>query len=146
MEASGYITFPIMLQPPAKSNIASTAKNYTESNGMSDLQMLGYALSKSCQASQLLGIGEWAGPAQSKLLYTVVRDKVPVVHLKHILRKSLCIIPASGRGKSICGTAFTQGHGCTSWVMWKNGEVDCVPQRELILDENTKLIKLYSVN
>lgn len=106
--------------------------------------MLGYALNKCCWVSQLLGTGQQAGPAQSKLVYTIVRDKVPIVHLEIILRKPLWVIPDSGRGKCICGTAFNQGW--TSQVVQKDEEVHCVPQRDLILDENSKLITVYSVN
>ncbi|KAK4807118.1 hypothetical protein QYF61_018459 [Mycteria americana] len=74
-----------------------------------------------------------AGPAQSKLLRTVEGDKVPVVHIKNVLGKTVWVTPASGKGKPNRGIAFAQGPGCTWWVMRKDGEVRCVPQGDLIL-------------
>lgn len=68
------------------------------------------------------------------------------MHLENILRKPVWVIPDSSRGKSFCGTAFTQGHGWTAWIMKKDEEIHCIPQRDLTLDENNKLITLYSVN
>ena len=53
------------------------------------------------------------GPAQSSSLHTVKRDKVPVVHLKNMLGKTVWVLPASGKGKPLRGTAFAQGPGCT---------------------------------
>ncbi|KAK4806485.1 hypothetical protein QYF61_013978 [Mycteria americana] len=73
------------------------------------------------------------GPAQSKLLRTVEGDKVPVVHIKNMLGKTVWVTPASGKGKPIRGIAFAQGPGCTWWVMREDGEVRCVPQGDLIL-------------
>lgn len=78
------------------------------------------------------------GPAQSKLLHTVEGDKVPVVHIKNMLVKTVWVIPASGKGKYIHGIAFAQGPMGTWWVMWEDGEVWCVPQGVLILDENNE--------
>jgi len=40
-----------------------------------------------------------------------------------MLGKTVQIIPATGKGKSIHGTAFAQGPGCTWWVMWKDREI-----------------------
>ncbi|KAK4819555.1 hypothetical protein QYF61_007066 [Mycteria americana] len=80
-----------------------------------------------------------AGPAQSKLLRTVEGDKVPVVHIKNMLGKTVWVTPASGKGKPIRGIAFPQGPGCTWWVMREDGEVRCVPQGDLIL-EQTRLV------
>ncbi|RMB91849.1 hypothetical protein DUI87_31777 [Hirundo rustica rustica] len=54
-----------------------------------------------------------AGPAQSEPLHTVDGDKVPVVHMKGILGKTVQINPASGRGRPIRGIVFTQGSGST---------------------------------
>ena len=79
-----------------------------------------------------------AGPAQSKLLRTVEGDKVSVVHIKNMLGKTVWVTPASGKGKPIRGIAFAQGPGCTWWVMRKDGEVQCVPQGDLILGENSQ--------
>uniref|UniRef100_A0A8B9QXY9 Uncharacterized protein n=1 Tax=Anas platyrhynchos TaxID=8839 RepID=A0A8B9QXY9_ANAPL len=78
-----------------------------------------------------------AGPAQSNLLRTVDGDKVPVVHVKNMLGKTVWATPASGKGKPIPGIVFAQGPGYTWWVMQKNGEVRCVPQGDLILGENS---------
>ncbi|XP_071886669.1 uncharacterized protein [Anas platyrhynchos] len=61
-----------------------------------------------------------AGPAQSNLLRTVDGDKVPVVHVRNMLGKTVWATPASGKGKPIRGIAFAQGPGYTWWVMQKN--------------------------
>ncbi|KAK4807213.1 hypothetical protein QYF61_024333 [Mycteria americana] len=61
-----------------------------------------------------------AGPAQSKLLRTVEGDKVPVVHIRNMLGKTVWVTPASGKGKPIRGIAFAQGPGCTWWVSIAN--------------------------
>ncbi|RMC16227.1 hypothetical protein DUI87_08442 [Hirundo rustica rustica] len=77
-----------------------------------------------------------AGPAQSEPLHTVDGDKVPVVHMKGILGKTVWINPTSGKGRPISGLVFAQGPGSTWWVMQKDGETRCVPQGDLILSEN----------
>ncbi|RMC20649.1 hypothetical protein DUI87_01501 [Hirundo rustica rustica] len=77
-----------------------------------------------------------AGPAQSEPLHTVDGDKVPVVHMKGILGKTVWINPTSGKGRPIRGIVFAQGPGSTWWVMQKDGESHCVPQGDLILNEN----------
>ena len=46
-----------------------------------------------------------AGPAQSEPLCTVEGDKVPVVHVKNMLGKTVWVIPASNKGKPIRGCA-----------------------------------------
>jgi len=51
------------------------------------------------------------GPSSS--LHTVKGDKVPVVHVKNMLGKVVWVFPASGMGKPLCGTVFTQGPGST---------------------------------
>ena len=79
-----------------------------------------------------------AGPAQSELLRTVEGDKIPVGHIKSMLGKTVWVIPASSKGKPICGIVFAQGPGCIWWVMQKDGEVQCVPQGDLILGENSQ--------
>ncbi len=79
-----------------------------------------------------------AGPAQSELLHTVDGDKVPVVHVRNMLGKTVWVIPPLGKGKPIRGIAFAQGPGCTWWVMREDGEVRCVPQGDLILGENSQ--------
>ncbi|XP_029815793.1 uncharacterized protein LOC115307487 [Manacus vitellinus] len=77
-----------------------------------------------------------AGPAQSELLHTVDGDKVPVVHMRGMLGKTVWISPTSSKGKPIRGIVFAQGPGSTWWVMQKDGETRCVPQGDLILSEN----------
>jgi len=70
-----------------------------------------------------------AGPAQSKHPCPVEGDKVPVVHMRNMLGKTLWLSPASGKAKLIRGIAFcsrtwvylvgdVEGWGslmCTSW-------------------------------
>ncbi|KAM6335132.1 uncharacterized protein FN964_013470 isoform 2-T2 [Alca torda] len=80
-----------------------------------------------------------AGPAQSDLLHNIEGDKVPVVHERNMLGKAVWVSPTAGKGKPIRGTVFAQGPGCTWWVMMENGEVQCVPQGNLTLGENTQL-------
>nr|XP_031363461.1 uncharacterized protein K02A2.6-like [Lonchura striata domestica] len=77
-----------------------------------------------------------AGAAQSEPLHTVDGDKVPVVHIKGILGKTVWINPTSGKDKPICGIVFAQGPGYTWWVMQKDEETRCVPQGKLVLSEN----------
>jgi len=68
------------------------------------------------------GFTNQAGPAQSKLPCPVEGDTFPVEHLWNILGKTVSVGPALGKGKSVHGTAFAQGPGCTWWVMQKDGE------------------------
>ena len=44
------------------------------------------------------------------------------------------------------GITFAPGPGCTWWVMQKDEEVQCVPQGDLFLGENSQQIELYDVN
>ncbi|RMC18991.1 hypothetical protein DUI87_03590 [Hirundo rustica rustica] len=60
-----------------------------------------------------------AGPAQSEPLHTVDGDKVPVVHVKGILGKTVWINPTSGKGRPIHGIVFAQGPASTWWVISK---------------------------
>jgi len=53
------------------------------------------------------------------------------------------VSPASNKGQPLCRIAFAQGSRC---MMWKDEEVQCAPQGELVLCENNQLIKLYDVN
>ncbi|RMC05639.1 hypothetical protein DUI87_17724 [Hirundo rustica rustica] len=76
------------------------------------------------------------GPAQSEPLHTVDGDKVPVVHMKGILGKTVWINPTSGKGRPIHGIVSAQGPGSTWLVMQKDGEACCVPQGDVILGEN----------
>jgi len=64
-----------------------------------------------------------AGPAQSKPQHPIEGDKVPVLHMRNMLGKTVWVSPASGKGKPVRGIAFAQGPGCTWWVMQKDGEV-----------------------
>ena len=95
-------------------------------------------LAKATWSVSTRGSANQAGPAQSNLLRTVEGDKVPVVYVKNMLGKTVWVSPASGKGKPIRGIAFAQGPGSTWWVMRKDGEVQCVPQRDLILGENSQ--------
>ncbi|GAB0188949.1 hypothetical protein GRJ2_001360200 [Grus japonensis] len=95
-------------------------------------------LAKATWLVNTRGSANRAGPAQSKLPHPVEGDKVPVVRMKNMLGKTVWVISASGKGKPICGIAFAQGPGCTWWVMRKDGEVQCVPQGDLILGENSQ--------
>ncbi|KAK4819224.1 hypothetical protein QYF61_027054 [Mycteria americana] len=79
-------------------------------------------LAKATWLVSTRGSANRAGPAQSKLLRTVKGDKVPVVHIKSMLGKTVWVIPALGKGKPIRGTAFAQRPGCTWWVMREGGE------------------------
>ena len=73
------------------------------------------------------------GPAKS--LHTVKGDKVPVIHVKNMLGKAVWVLPFSGKDKPLRGTVFAQGPGSTWWVMQKDGDVQCVPQGNLMLGE-----------
>ena len=75
------------------------------------------------------------GPTQSSSLHTVEGDKVPVVHVKNMLGKAVWVIPASEKDKPLRGTVFAQGPGSTWWVMQENGDVQSVPQGNLMLRE-----------
>ena len=83
---------------------------------------------------------------KSKCPRAVAGDKVPAVHLKNMLGQPVWVSPATGKGQPSCGIAFAQGPGCIWWVMWQDGEVQCVPQRNVILGENSQQFKLYDVN
>jgi len=75
------------------------------------------------------------GPTQSSSLHTVEGDKVPVIHVKNMLGKAVWVIPASEKDKPLRGTVFAQGPGSTWWVMQENGDVQSVPQGNLMLRE-----------
>ncbi|RMB88620.1 hypothetical protein DUI87_35008 [Hirundo rustica rustica] len=74
-----------------------------------------------------------AGPAQAEPLHTIDGDKVPVVHARGLLGKTVWIKSASSSDKPICGVVFAQGPGCTWWIMQKDGTTRCVPQGDLIV-------------
>lgn len=95
----------------------------------------------SAKATLLLntrGSANQASLSQSKLLHSIEGDKVPVAHIKNRLGKSVCVIPASDKSKSICGSAFAQGSGRIWWVIQEDGEVHCVPQGDFILGKNSQ--------
>jgi len=94
-------------------------------------------LAKATWLLNTRGSTNQAGPAQSKHQRPVEGDKVPVVHMRNMLGKTVWVSPASGKGKPIRGIAFAQGPGCTWWVMPKDGEVRYVPHGDLILGENS---------
>ncbi|RMC12504.1 hypothetical protein DUI87_10022 [Hirundo rustica rustica] len=73
-----------------------------------------------------------AGPAQSEPLGTRDGDKVPVVHTRGMLRKTVWINSASSKDNPAPGVVFAQGPGCTWWVMQKDGETRCIPQGDLV--------------
>ena len=77
-------------------------------------------------------------PAQSKLPCPVEGEKVPLVHMRNMLGKTVWVSPASGKGRPVHGIAFAQGPGCIWWVMRKDGEVQCVPHGDLILGEHSQ--------
>ncbi|RMB93525.1 hypothetical protein DUI87_30223 [Hirundo rustica rustica] len=73
-----------------------------------------------------------AGPAQSEPLGTRDRDKVPVVHMRGMLGKTVWINSASSKDNPAPGVVFAQGPGCTWWVMQKDGKTRCIPQGDLV--------------
>lgn len=73
-----------------------------------------------------------------KFLCSVEGDEFPVVHTETMLGKRVWVIPGPGKGKHICGIAFTQGPRCTLWIMLEDGKVLGVPQGDLILCENSQ--------
>lgn len=74
------------------------------------------------------------GLVQSKFLWTVERNKILVVHIKNMLEEAVYIIPASGKGKPICGMVLLVKHwGAALWTIQDNGEVQGMPQVDLIL-------------
>ncbi|RMC01124.1 hypothetical protein DUI87_22390 [Hirundo rustica rustica] len=62
-----------------------------------------------------------AGPAQAEPLHKIDGDKVPVVHARGLLGKTVWIKSASSSDKPIRGVVFAQGPGCTWWIMQKDG-------------------------
>lgn len=63
-----------------------------------------------------------------------------------MLGKTVWVIPASVKGKPICVISFSQAPVRTWWVMREDGEVQRVPQRDLIWGEGSQLINLYSID
>lgn len=63
------------------------------------------------------GSASQTGPAQSKQLCAVEREKVIVVHVKSMLEKTDWVILELDKDKPICRIAFDQEPGCRWWVM-----------------------------
>ena len=103
-------------------------------------------LAKATWLVNMRGSANRAGPAQSEILHTVEGDRVPVVHVKNMLGKTVWVLPASSKGKPIHGIAFARGPGCTCWVMGEDGEIQCVPQGDLILGENSQGTEWHNAN
>lgn len=76
-------------------------------------------------------------PNQTFYLH-VEGNKFPVEHIKNILGKTVWVIPASGKGKTICEISLPQAPICTWWGMWEDGEVQYLPQRDLIVGEDSQ--------
>lgn len=79
------------------------------------------------------GSDNHTGPAEIKPLYTVGGDKVLTVHMGSPgkwLGRAVWVAPTLGKNKPICVIVFTKG-----WVMQKDGDIRCVPRRDLILGE-----------
>jgi len=74
-------------------------------------------LAKATWLVNTRGSTNWAGPAQLKPQCPVERDKVPVVHMRNMLRKTVWVSPTLGKGTPFCVIVFAQGTGCTWWVM-----------------------------
>lgn len=70
-------------------------------------------LAKAIWLVNTRGSTNQAGPAHSESLCTEDIDKVPVVHMRGMLGKTVCINPTSSKGKLICGIVFSQGPGYT---------------------------------
>lgn len=83
--------------------------------------------------------------AQTKLLHTVATDKDPIVHVGKWLGKAAWAAPPLGKAKPIPGIAFHQWLRCIWWKMQKDGEIQCVPQGDLILRENNLWFELYVI-
>ncbi|RMC21621.1 hypothetical protein DUI87_02488 [Hirundo rustica rustica] len=77
-----------------------------------------------------------AGPAQSEPLHTVDGDKVPVVHMKGILGKTVWINPTSSKGRPIRGIVFAQGPGSTCY----RGQISVHAPSHKLLNEEFHLI------
>ncbi|RMC20297.1 hypothetical protein DUI87_01144 [Hirundo rustica rustica] len=90
-------------------------------------------LAKATWLVNTRGSTNQAGPAQSEPLHTVDGEKVPVVHVRGLLGKTVWINSASSTEDPIRGIVFAQGPGCTWWVMQKDGTTRCVPQGDLIV-------------
>ncbi|RMB89488.1 hypothetical protein DUI87_34126 [Hirundo rustica rustica] len=81
-----------------------------------------------------------AGPAQSESLHTVDGEKVPVVHVRGLLGKTVWINSASSTEDPIRGIVFAQGPGCTCTVK------DVEPENQDEEPGNKLLASQQSVN
>ena len=85
---TGCITAPFIPQPLGKLNDTMDVKNYTESNGCWDIQVLGYTAAATWLINAR-GPASRPGPAQSKPVRTVEGDKIAVVRIKNLLGKTV---------------------------------------------------------
>ncbi|KAJ7427642.1 hypothetical protein WISP_05259 [Willisornis vidua] len=92
-------------------------------------------LAKATSSVNTRGSVNRAGPAQTESFHMVDGDKVPAIHLRGMLGKSVWTSP-SGQNKPIRGIVFARRSGNTWWVMRKDGEIQCVPQGNLALGKN----------
>jgi len=91
--------------------IQRTAKNYTENTGGGNFKHWDIYLAKATWLVNTRECTNRAGPAQSKLARTVEGDKVPIVHMKNTLGKTIWVSPASGKGKPTNRIAFVRTYG-----------------------------------
>lgn len=138
------IAFHIMYQPLENQMMQWTAHDYMKSKGWWDQHTLLHIFSKSYLVT---------GPPQPTLLHIAEGDKVSVVHIKKyagINSLGHCCLRQRQTHAWLCfsthGFALPQGPGCTSCVMWEDGEAQCTGQGDLILGESKKLTKLHDVN
>lgn len=59
---------------------------------------------------------------------TQLEEKFPAVNTGKWWGKALWVAPPLGKHKPICGVGFAQGPGCIWWLMYKDGDIQCVPQ------------------
>jgi len=105
--------------------------------GVGTFKSWGTHLAKATWLFNTRGSTNRGRPAQSEPQHSAGGNEVPVVHMQNMLGKMVSVSPASGKGKAVRGIAFAQGPGYTWWVMWKDGDVRCVPHGDLILGENS---------
>ncbi|RMC20938.1 hypothetical protein DUI87_01791 [Hirundo rustica rustica] len=74
-------------------------------------------LAKATWLVNTRGFHQSSRPAQSEPLGTRDGDKVPVVHMRGMLGKTVWINSASSKDNPAPGVVFAQGPGCTWWVM-----------------------------
>lgn len=81
-------------------------------------------LAKAAWLVNTWGSASQTGPAQSKLLCAVEREKVSIYfNVKSMLEKTDWVISDLDKDKPIRRIAFDQETGCRWWVMWRNGKI-----------------------